>query len=124
MRETVKAFKVLSDETKLRVLNLLLERECCVCEVMQALEISQSRASRGLIALYDVGFLKLRKDGLWSIYSIDREGMKGYLSLVVEAITRGLEGNKVAGLDRERLRKAKRMAPGCAERMQDVKSAA
>ena len=124
MRETVKAFKVLSDETKLRMLNLLLERECCVCEVMQALEISQSRASRGLIALYDVGFLKLRKDGLWSIYSIDREGMKGYLSLVVEAITRGLEGNKVAGPDRERLRKAKRMAPGCSERMQDVKSAA
>jgi hypothetical protein len=61
---------------------------------------------------------------LWSIYSIDREDMKGYLSLVVEAIKRGLEGNKVAGLDRERLRKAKRMAPGCAERMRDVKSAA
>jgi ArsR family transcriptional regulator len=74
MRETVKAFKVLSDETKLRILNLLLERECCVCEVMQALEISQSKASRGLTALYDAGFLKMRKNGLWSLYSIEREG--------------------------------------------------
>ena len=63
MKDTAKAFKVLSDETRLRVLNLLLERECCVCEVMQALEISQSRASRSLTALNDAGFLKQRKEG-------------------------------------------------------------
>ena len=50
MREIIKAFKALSDETRLRVLNLILERECCVCEVMQALEISQSKASRHLTA--------------------------------------------------------------------------
>jgi len=31
MRDTIKAFKTLSDETRLRVLNLILERECCVC---------------------------------------------------------------------------------------------
>jgi len=74
VRELVKAYKVLSDESRLMVLNLLLERECCVCEVMQALEISQSKASRILSALLDVGFLKLRKDGLWSLYSIDWDG--------------------------------------------------
>jgi ArsR family transcriptional regulator len=48
MRETVKVFKALSDETRLRTLNVLLERECCVCEVMQALDISQSKASRSM----------------------------------------------------------------------------
>ena len=80
MRDVIKAFKALSDETRLRILNLLMERECCVCEVMQALEISQTRASRNLSALYDAGFLKLRKDGLWSLYSIDEEGMTDYLS--------------------------------------------
>ena len=48
MREAIKAFKVLSDDTRLRALNLILERECCVCEVMQALNISQSKASRDL----------------------------------------------------------------------------
>jgi ArsR family transcriptional regulator len=70
MKET-KAFRVLSDETKMRALNLLLERECCVCEVIQALEISQSKASRALTALHDTGFLKMRREGLWSLYSID-----------------------------------------------------
>ena len=117
MRETVKAFKVLSDETKLRILNLLLERKCCVCEVMQALEISQSRASRGLTALYDAGFLKMKKNGLWSFYSIDKEGMKDYISLLVEAVNKGMQDNKVAEQDRERLKKAERVGPDYAERM-------
>ena len=114
MRELVKAFKALSDETRLRILNLLLERECCVCEVMQALEISQTRASRNLSALYDAALLKLRKDGLWSLYSIDHEGMKEYFSDLVEAVRRGLEGNEVVALDRQRLEKAERVGPGCA----------
>lgn len=113
MRDLIKAMKALSDETRLRILNLLLERECCVCEVMQALEISQTRASRNLSALYEAGFLKLRRDGLWSLYSIDREGMKEYFSDLVQTVRKALEGNEVVALDRERLRKAKRVGPGC-----------
>lgn len=112
MRETVKAFKALADETKLRIINLLLERECCVCEVMQALEISQSKASRGLSALYDAGFLRLRKDGLWSLYSIDKD-ISSYQVQLIEAVKGALRGNKIAEEDIERLRKAERMGPGC-----------
>lgn len=117
MRELVKAFKALSDETRLRILNLLLERECCVCEVMQALDISQTRASRNLSALYDAGLLKLRKDGLWSLYSIDQEGMKEHFSDLVEAVRKALEGNEVVTLDRGRLKKVERVGPGCVRQM-------
>ena len=113
MRDLVKTFKALSDESRMRVLNLLLERECCVCEVMQALEISQSRASRGLRALYDAGFLKLKKDGLWSLYSIDREDISGYQSQLIEAAKEALKNNKIVGEDRERLRRAERVGPVC-----------
>ena len=116
MRELVKAFKALSDDTRLRILNLLLERECCVCEVMQALDISQTRASRNLSVLHDAGFLKLRKDGLWSLYSIDSEAMKGSYSDLVEAVRKGLQGNETVALDRERLKKAERVGPGCVRR--------
>ena len=112
MRELVKATKALSDETRLRVLNLLTERDCCVCEVMQALDISQTRASRNLAILYDTGFLKLRKEGLWSLYSIDGE-MPGYLSDLVGAATKAMKGDKAAVSDRERLKKAQRVGPGC-----------
>ena len=113
MREIKKAFKSLSDETRLRILNILLERECCVCEVMQVLDISQSRASRNLNALYDAGLLKLRKEGLWCVYSINREGIKGYQSHLIEAVKEALKDNKVAALDKERLKKAERVGPGC-----------
>ena len=113
MRDLVKVFKALSDETRLRILNLLMVRECCVCEVMQALDISQTRASRNLSVLYDAGFLKLRKDGLWSLYSIDKEGIKPYYTDLVEAVRKGLKGQELVTLDRERLKVAKRVGPGC-----------
>ena len=111
MRNLIKACKSLSDETRLRILNLLLERECCVCEVMQALGISQTRASRNLIILHEAGFLKLEKNGLWSIYSLDKEGMPGYLSDLVKATSKALKDNEVFTLDKERLSKAERVGP-------------
>jgi ArsR family transcriptional regulator len=117
MRDTIRAFKTLSDETRLRILNLILERECCVCEVMQALQISQSKASRGLTALYDAGFLKQRKDGLWSLYSIDPESRKDYVSDLIEAVQKALQDNMLAALDRERLKKTRRLGSGCVGRV-------
>jgi ArsR family transcriptional regulator len=113
MRELTKAMKALSDETRLRILNLLLERECCVCEVIQSLEISQTRASRNLGILHDAGFLKLRKEGLWSLYSIDREGMKEDYPNLLEAIRTSLDYYGWAARDRERLNEAQRVGPGC-----------
>ncbi|OGN89945.1 MAG: hypothetical protein A2158_02150 [Chloroflexi bacterium RBG_13_46_14] len=114
MRDMIKVYKALSDESRLRVLNLLFERECCVCEVEQVLEISQSKASRILGTLYDVGFLNLRKEGLWSLYSIDWEGMGDHLRGILEAVRRGFTGNQQMDADRERLKTTVRIGPGCA----------
>ena len=113
MRETIKAFKALSDETRLRIMSILLERECCVCEVMQALNISQSRASRNLSVLLDAGFLKLRKDGLWSLYSLEGKPANEHLSDLIMVITKALKGNPQIALDHKRLMTAKRIGPGC-----------
>ena len=113
MREVVKTFKALSDETKLRILNILLKRECCVCEVMQTLEISQSKASRNLSALYDARFLKLRKDGLWSLYSIDMENAPDYLPDLIEAVKKAMDDSPIAAADIERLKKARRTGMVC-----------
>jgi len=111
MRDVVKAFKALSDETRLRILSLLLVRECCVCEVIQALEISQARASRNLRVLYDAGLLKLRHDGLWSLYSIDKEGAKEYQMDLTEVVRKALEGSGTILADRRRLKSAERVGP-------------
>ena len=116
MQDFIQLMKALSDETRLRIFHLLLERECCVCEVMQALDISQTRASRNLSALYDAGFLNMRKEGLWSLYSINKEAADDYHSALLAAVRKALKDNKVIDDDIERLRKAERVGPGCVTR--------
>ena len=71
MEEFLKPFRALSDETRLRMLNILTQQECCVCEVMQALNVSQTRASRNLKILEEAGFLKSRREGTWIHYSLN-----------------------------------------------------
>ena len=112
MRDTVTAFKALSDETRLRILCLLLESECCVCEVMQALEISQTRASRNLSILYNAGFLSMRRDGLYTVYSIHEDKKREYFSHLIEVLGKELGDYEVIIQDRERLRKAERVGRG------------
>jgi ArsR family transcriptional regulator len=111
MRNLIKATKALSDETRIRILKLLLEKECCVCEVMQALDISQSRSSRNLGILQDAGFLRARRDGAWIVYSVDKEGMQEYLTDLIKAAGKALEGNEAVALDLERLKTAVRVGP-------------
>jgi ArsR family transcriptional regulator len=118
MHKLVKALKALSDETRIRILNLLILRECCVCEVMQVLDISQTRASRNLNILYDAGFLKVRKEGLWVYYSIDRTDLEDYLALLIDSMQRGLAENKTANLDLAHLKEAQRLGPQCCNTVQ------
>jgi ArsR family transcriptional regulator len=115
MPDLIKAMKALSDETRLRIMNILLERECCVCEVMEVLGISQTRASRNLGLLQDAGFLKMRKIGQWALYSMDEPAMKESLSDLVKAVREALRDNKVAAQDRGNLKRTARRGPICAE---------
>ncbi|HCL80318.1 MAG TPA: transcriptional regulator [Synergistaceae bacterium] len=73
MHDLVELFKALADETRLRILNLLYERELCVCDVMAVLDIPQSKASRHLIALKRVGLATDRREAQWMYYSLVRE---------------------------------------------------
>jgi ArsR family transcriptional regulator, arsenate/arsenite/antimonite-responsive transcriptional repressor len=71
MEEVARFFKALSDESRLKILWLLFNRqELCVCDVMAVLEITQSKASRHLAALRHIGIATGRKEGLWSYYSL------------------------------------------------------
>jgi len=109
----IEAIKALSDETRLRMINLLLQRECCVCEVMQVLNISQTRASRNLSILHAAGFLKLRKEGLWAYYSIDKSILEDYLKSLLDSVESGYKDNPVAVQDRAHLQKAQRLGHAC-----------
>lgn len=111
MRGLLKLFKALSDETRLRILKVLLERDCCVCEVMQALDITQSRASRNLRILEDAGFIKSRRDGLWIVYSIDEKRMNSYAPSLIELLRGSLVNEEIILKDKERLSRSVRTGP-------------
>lgn len=70
MEKLLNALKALSEVTRLRILNLLYEKELCVCDIMEALQISQTKASRHLIYLKNAELVKDRKQAQWVYYSI------------------------------------------------------
>ena len=70
----ISLFKMLSDETRLRCLVLLSEQnELCVCELMYALDLPQSKVSRHLANLKTNGLVSQRREEQWVVYSINPE---------------------------------------------------
>jgi DNA-binding transcriptional ArsR family regulator len=86
MRNLVKIFKALSDETRIRLLKLLQQRELCVCELMQALNMTQSRVSRNLGILKDAGLVQDRREGLWAHYSLNEDSFNVYAEPLLELL--------------------------------------
>jgi ArsR family transcriptional regulator, arsenate/arsenite/antimonite-responsive transcriptional repressor len=77
MNNEVRVFKALSDPTRLRIVKLLQKSgELCVCEIMKALDMTQTRASRNLGVLKNAGLVKDNRKGLWVHYSLET-GEKG-----------------------------------------------
>ncbi len=63
-------FRAISDPTRLRILNLLLRGELCVCDIVNTLRIRQPTASRHLGYLKKAGLVESRRDGLWIHYKL------------------------------------------------------
>jgi ArsR family transcriptional regulator len=71
MTEIADFLRVLADETRLTMLWLLSNHaEICVCDLMEALGITQSKASRHLATLRHAGLVSDRREGTWSYYSM------------------------------------------------------
>jgi ArsR family transcriptional regulator, arsenate/arsenite/antimonite-responsive transcriptional repressor len=71
VKDVAQFLKVLADEARLKMLWLLFNhRELCVCDLMEALGITQSKASRHLATLRHAGLVVDRKEAAWSYYSI------------------------------------------------------
>jgi len=116
MRDLAKAFKALSDETRIRMLKLLFEGELCVCEIMQVLEISQSRASRNLGILREAGLLKDRRDGQWVHYSLSKESVTSYAPLL-ELLNQSLNQDETILKDKEKFKEVVKLGKqGCGEK--------
>jgi len=71
MEKMGKLFRALADETRLRIYLLLLKGELCVCELVDILNMEQSRISHSLRILREASLVDDRREGKWIIYSVN-----------------------------------------------------
>lgn len=70
--------KGLSDENRLRILNLLKERELCGCELEGILGMTQSNVSRHLSKLTASKLTRFRKDAKYVYYALDADTLRQF----------------------------------------------
>jgi ArsR family transcriptional regulator, arsenate/arsenite/antimonite-responsive transcriptional repressor len=112
MRNSAELFKALADETRLRILNLLVQGELCVCDIMTVLEIGQSKASRHLACLRNAGLVSDRRSGVWMHYSLAKP--RGVTQArILEWLTEAATELPQAAADMKALRAQQRRAGQC-----------
>jgi ArsR family transcriptional regulator len=105
MRELEQYFKALADSTRLRILNLLLRGELCVCDIQYVLDISQPTASRHLAYLKNSGMVVDTRDGYRMFYRLSdcNDHLKTHL---YDFLRKAFEGQTQLKADVVRLKEA------------------
>jgi ArsR family transcriptional regulator, arsenate/arsenite/antimonite-responsive transcriptional repressor len=70
MRDLTALGQAIADPTRVRIIAALRRGELCVCELVDALEISQSTLSGHLQVLRRTGMVTIKKEGRWIYYSL------------------------------------------------------
>ncbi|GGF95870.1 ArsR/SmtB family transcription factor [Paenibacillus abyssi] len=83
IEEMADNLKLLGDKTRLSILTLLKEKELCVCDIVEALEISQPNASQHLRKLKAAGFVNETKKAQWVYYSLKTDEIP-YIKAVLD----------------------------------------
>ncbi|MDR1569690.1 MAG: metalloregulator ArsR/SmtB family transcription factor [Oscillospiraceae bacterium] len=86
-------FKALSDENRLRVLELLRSGEKCACVLLDDLLVGQPTLSHHMKILVDSGIVNARKAGKWTYYSISPAGGENAVNLLERIITLAHDSN-------------------------------
>ena len=75
--EIARVFKAFCDESRIKILRLLVGGEKCACVLLEELDISQPTLSHHMKILTESGIVVSRREGKWIHYSIDNvEGLK------------------------------------------------
>lgn len=98
----IQVIKALSDETRLRILNLLYQGELCVCELEALLDINQSNASRHLNRIVNAGIIHYEKRAQYVYYRVDKDILIKY-PFIKEILGNELIKEKGYQIDLDRL---------------------
>ena len=73
-------FKVLSDETRLKILQLLTDGELCACDIIEEFNITQPTLSYHMKILREKNLVTTRREGNRILYALDRENVDELIS--------------------------------------------
>lgn len=101
MRDIALFFAALSDQTRLRLLSLMRDREICVCYLQEVLKTNQPKISRHLAYLRKAGLVEGRRDGKWTHYRLKKQ-RNGLDKVLTQALIRLQREPQIAN-DQQRL---------------------
>lgn len=102
----IELMRVLSDETRLRALLLIQQKgELCVCELTEALQVSQPKMSRHLAQLRDAGIVETRRAGQWIHYRL-AANLPLWAQQLLDNLVAELHDTDPFGADRDRITRA------------------
>ncbi len=105
MKELEQYFKALGDSNRLRIINLLLHGELCVCDIQYVLENSQPNISRHLSYLKNSGIVVDRRDGFRMYYRLT-DPAEATRRLLFTFLRQVFEAEEQLQQDTERLKEA------------------
>lgn len=108
----IQVMKALSDETRIRILNILKGGGLCVCEIEALLGINQSNASRHLNKLLGANLVEYYKRAQFVYYRINQDTIEEF-PFIREIIEKETLKVKQCIIDSERLKKYKDSGLGC-----------
>ena len=79
-------FKVFGDSTRIRILYVLFEAEVCVCDLAEALNMTQSAVSHQLKILKQARLVKARREGKQIFYSLSDDHVRTIIAMGREHI--------------------------------------
>jgi len=75
-------FKVLSDETRLKILQLLSEDQLCACDIIEEFDITQPTLSYHMKILRDNKLVVTQREGNRVLYALDEENVEALISFI------------------------------------------
>lgn len=91
MKDFIKVMKALSDPNRVKIVKMLQHKSMCVCELQEALQISQSSVSKHLKLLEEAGLVDYKKEGLWVNYHLTDGRKSPYVSSIMGNLRHWLE---------------------------------
>ncbi len=107
MNNLLNIFKTLSDKNRLRILMILYEKELCVCEIQEIIQVTISTVSKHLSILKSAGFIEERKEGKWVYYHIAKNFTNTPLREILFILPSWLKGEAEIEKDIEKVKNIK-----------------